>query len=122
VRCGESDIQNPTIILAGFNVYADSIEWFGQGTAVFTISYYLMVTLLDDGIRSGTSFEASGTALCSIHWLPPHSADKTQPLDLGLFGLIKTSDLEKSDLDPRQKNGSIEPTDPALLCATAHRS
>jgi hypothetical protein len=34
-----------------------------------------------------------------LHWLPPHSSDKTQPLDLGLFGLTKQA-LRKVRIDP----------------------
>jgi hypothetical protein len=34
-----------------------------------------------------------------LHWLPPHSSDKTRPLDLGLFALTKQA-LHKVRTDP----------------------
>jgi hypothetical protein len=49
-----------------------------------------------------------------LHWLPPHSSDKTQPLDLDLFGLIKQV-LRKVRIDPdktAQSNQFI-----MMLCA-----
>jgi hypothetical protein len=48
------------------------------------------------------------------HWLQPHSSDKTQPLDLGLFGLTKQA-LGKVRVDPdktAQSNQFIR-----MLCA-----
>jgi hypothetical protein len=49
-----------------------------------------------------------------LHFLPPHSSDRTQPLDLGLFGLTKRS-LTKVRPDPEksmQSNQLIR-----MLCA-----